>query len=154
MRCSLFKFNGPFGCRLLPWCSELYWHCQWNVYLFSSSTKRWAVLKYFLQPQSKVPKYLSDTRWEAHAKVTKAILESYSAITDALSHLYSDVNEKGDTDFKLTVFCRKWKNWNLYLCCIFGHVCYVSFTRSAKPLKNHNYYWVLVHVCTVHFRIL
>ena len=38
---------------------------------FSSSTKRWAVLKSFLQPQSKVPIYLSDdTRWEAHALAT------------------------------------------------------------------------------------
>ncbi|XP_013780077.1 uncharacterized protein LOC106464480 [Limulus polyphemus] len=64
---------------------------------FSSSTKRWAVLKSFLQLQSKVPKYLSDTRWEAHAKATEAILESYRAVIDALSHLYSDVNEKDDT---------------------------------------------------------
>ena len=40
---------------------------------------------------------MSDTRWDAHAKATEAILESYSAITSALSHLHSDVSEKGDT---------------------------------------------------------
>ena len=64
---------------------------------FSASTKRWTVLKSFLQPQSKVPKHLSDTRWDAQAKATEAILESYSAITNALIHLHSDVSEKGDT---------------------------------------------------------
>ena len=64
---------------------------------FSSSTKKWAVLKSFLQPQLKVPTYLSDTRWGAHAKATEAILESFSAINNALSHLHSDVCERGDT---------------------------------------------------------
>ena len=68
-----------------------------QIYTFFSSSKRWTALKSFLQSQSKVPKYLSDTRWEAYAKATEVVLESYSAITDALSHLYSDVNEKGDT---------------------------------------------------------
>ena len=64
---------------------------------FSSSTKSWAVLKLFLQPQPKVSKHLSDTRWDARAKATEAILESYGAITNALSHLHSDVSEKGNT---------------------------------------------------------
>ena len=41
-----------------------------------------------------MPKHLPDTRWDAHAK---AILQSYSAITNALNHLHSDVSEKGDT---------------------------------------------------------
>ena len=50
-----------------------------------------------MQPHLKVPKYLSDTRWDARAKATEAILESYSAITNALSHLHFDVSEKGDT---------------------------------------------------------
>ena len=69
-------------------------------FFFSSSTKRWAVLKSHLEPQSKVPKYLSETRWEAHPKATEAILESYSAIIGALNDLYSDVNMKGDTRLK------------------------------------------------------
>ena len=64
---------------------------------FFQLPQKWAVLKSFLQPQSKVPKHLSDTRWDAHAKATEAILESCSAITNALSHLHSDVSEKGDT---------------------------------------------------------
>ena len=44
-----------------------------------------------------MPKHLSDTRWDAQAKATEAILESYSTITNNLSHLHSDVNEQDDT---------------------------------------------------------
>ena len=65
--------------------------------LFSSSTKRWAVLESFLQPHSNVPKHLSDSRWGVYANATETILENYSAITNVLSHLHSDVSEKGDT---------------------------------------------------------
>ena len=78
-----------------------------KLIFFSSSTKRWAVLKSHLEPQSKVPKYLSETRWEAHAKATEAILESYSAIIGALNDLYSDVNMKGDTRLKANNLLQK-----------------------------------------------
>ena len=53
-----------------------------------------------------MPKHLSDTRWDAHAKATEAILESYSAITNALSHLHSDMR-RVIPDFMLTTFCKK-----------------------------------------------
>ena len=69
-------------------------------------------------------KHLSDTRWDAHAKATEAILESYSATTNALSHLHSDVSKKGDTRLHANnLFAKKWKNWNLCLCGIFGPEC-------------------------------
>ena len=74
---------------------------------FSSSTKRWALLKSFLQSQSKVSKHLSDTRSDAHAKATEAILKSYSAITNALSHLLSDVSKKGDVRLHANNFLQK-----------------------------------------------
>ena len=57
----------------------------------------------------KVPTYLSDTRWDARAKATEAILESYCAITNALSHLHSDVGEKGDTRLRANNFLQKEK---------------------------------------------
>ena len=74
---------------------------------FSSSTKRWAVLKSFLQLQSNVSKHLLDTRWDAGAKATEAVLESYSAITNALNHLHSYVSEKGDTRLHANNFLQK-----------------------------------------------
>ena len=64
---------------------------------FSSPTKSWAVLLSFLNADSRVPKYLSDIRWEAHAKARSAINESYRSITDALSHHHTTENEKGAT---------------------------------------------------------
>ena len=86
---------------------------------FSSSTERQAVLKSFLQPQSKVPKHLLNTRRDAHAKVTETILESYSAITIVLIRLHSDVSGKGDIRLHANNLLQK----NLCLCCIFGLEC-------------------------------
>ncbi|CAM1326808.1 Uncharacterised protein r2_g3576 [Pycnogonum litorale] len=63
---------------------------------FSASTKRWAVLNSFLGPDSTVPKRLSDTRWEAHAKATSAIADGYESIILALNQIHTDDNEKGD----------------------------------------------------------
>ena len=97
--------------------------------------KEVAVLKSFLQPQSKVPKHLSDTRWDAHAKAMGAILESYSTIANALSHLHSDISEKGDTRLHANNLLQKIENWNLYLCFSFGPECKVVFTGLAKPLE-------------------
>ena len=64
---------------------------------FSASTRRWAVLKSCLPPGSKNLQHLSDTRWEAHAKATTAVCENFAYITEALTHIYDDNNEKGDT---------------------------------------------------------
>ena len=95
---------------------------------FSVSTKRWAVVKSFLHPQSKVPKRWSDTRWDAHAKATEVILESYSAITNALSHLHSDVSEKGDTRLHANKFLQK--NGKI------GNCVYVAFlVQSARSFS-------------------
>ena len=65
--------------------------------LFSASTKRWAVLKSCLPPGSKNLQHLSDTRWEAQAKAMTAVCENFAYITEALTHIYDDNNEKGDT---------------------------------------------------------
>ena len=64
---------------------------------FSSSTHRWAVLLSFLKDNSKVPKSLSKTRWEAHSRATRAILDSYDEIISALHQLHTDTTEKGET---------------------------------------------------------
>ena len=44
-----------------------------------------------------------------NAKGTEAILESYSAITNALSYLNSDVNEKGDSGIHANNLLQKMK---------------------------------------------
>ena len=64
---------------------------------FSSSTHRWAVLLSFFKDDSKVPKSLSKTRWEAHSRATRAVLDSYDEIISALHQLHTDTTEKGET---------------------------------------------------------
>ena len=103
---------------------------------FSSSTKRWAVLKSFLQTQSKVPKHLSNTRWEAHAKATEAILESYSAITNALSHLDSDVSEKGDTRLHANKLLQKMEKLEFVFMLHFWTRVLGHFHRVSKALQK------------------
>ena len=103
---------------------------------FSASTKRWAVLKSFLQPQSKVPKHLSDTRWDAHAKATEAILESYSAITNALSHWHSDVSEKGDTRLHANNLLQKMEKLEFVFMLHFWSRVLGRFHRVSKALQK------------------
>ena len=55
------------------------------------------VLKSCLPPGSKNLQHLSDIRWEAHAEATTAACENFAFITEALTHIYDDNNEKGDT---------------------------------------------------------
>lgn len=63
---------------------------------FSASTHRWAVLLSFIGDKP-VPKKLSDTRWEAHARATSAISSAYSEMIDALNSIWENGNEKGET---------------------------------------------------------
>uniref|UniRef100_G3TY18 TTF-type domain-containing protein n=1 Tax=Loxodonta africana TaxID=9785 RepID=G3TY18_LOXAF len=63
---------------------------------FASSAHRWAVLKTYLG-NDRLLKCLSDSRWEAHAVATSAILESYPQILDALDDIAEDQTQKGDT---------------------------------------------------------
>lgn len=57
--------------------------------------------------------YLLDTRLGAPAKATEAILESYSAITDDHSNLYSGANLKGDTKLQDNNSLQKMKELEL-----------------------------------------
>ena len=45
----------------------------------------------------KAVKSLSDSRWEAHAIATEAILKSFAQIVEALEYLAEDSLQKGDT---------------------------------------------------------
>lgn len=62
---------------------------------FSASTSRWQTLKSALQNDN-VIKSLSDTRWEAHAAATFAIIKSYNKLLDTLNDISEDDTLKGD----------------------------------------------------------
>ena len=80
----------------------------------------------------------------------KAILESYSAITNALSHLHSDVSEKGDTRLHANNLLQKIEKLEFVFMLQFWTRVLGLFHRVSKALRNLNYYSVLVPSCTVH----
>ena len=83
-----------------------------------------------------MPKNLSDTRWDAHAKATETILKSYSAITNALSHLHSDVSGKGDTRLYANNPLQKMEKLELVLMLYFWTRVLGCFQRISKPLQK------------------
>ncbi|CAB3990490.1 zinc finger MYM-type 1-like [Paramuricea clavata] len=64
---------------------------------FSASMHRWKVLNDKLESIS-LPtlKRMSDTRWSARADATKALVDGYDEICDALAELADDVEQKAD----------------------------------------------------------
>ena len=85
-------------------------------------------------------KHLSNTRWDAHAKVTEAILESYSAITIAPNHLHSEVNEMGDTRLHANNLLQEIEKLEFALMLHFWTRVLGRFHRLAKPFRNLNCY--------------
>ena len=85
-------------------------------------------------------KHLSDTRWDARAKATEAILESYSAITDALSHLHSNVSEKGETRVHANNFLQKMEKLEFGFMLHFWTRVLGRFHGVSKALQNLNCY--------------
>ena len=83
-----------------------------------------------------MPKHLSDTRWDAHAKATEAILESYSAMTSALSHLHSDVSEKGDTRLHANNLLQKMEKLGFVFMLHFWSRVLGRFHRVSKALQK------------------
>jgi hypothetical protein len=61
---------------------------------FSAYTEHGSVLKSFLVPESILPEYLSDSRWEAPAKIIPAMAKRYDSIIDALTHIHTNNSEK------------------------------------------------------------
>ena len=103
---------------------------------FSSSTHRWAVLTSFLPAGAKVPKGLSDTRWEAHSKAVLAIKENYSSITEALDDLHTNVNEKGDTRRQAGNLLEKMEELEFVFLLIFWSLLLEEFHKTSVALQD------------------
>ena len=91
-----------------------------------------------MKPHSKVPKYLSDTRWEAHSKATEAILENYNDITHALNYLHSDNNTKGDTRLRANNLLDKMEEFEFVFMLHFWNRILRHFSRVNKILQSPN----------------
>ena len=97
---------------------------------FSASTKRWRVLKSFLDPDSTVPKRLSDTRWEAHAKATSAIYDGFAAIIEALDHIHTDADQKGEVRREAGILREKMEELEFVFMLEFLELCFRPVSQN------------------------
>ena len=103
---------------------------------FSASTKRWGVLKSFLDADSTVPKRLSDTRWEAHAKATSAIYDGYEAVSEALDHIHTDVDQKGEVRREAGILQKKMAELEFVIKLEFWNLVLDQFHKTSIALQN------------------
>ncbi|GBP98394.1 Zinc finger MYM-type protein 1 [Eumeta japonica] len=102
---------------------------------FSASTHRWAVLKELIGNDS-VLKSLSNTRWEAHAVATSAILQSYPKILDALDEIAEDTNQKGETRLESQNISNKMQDFEfIFMLTLWNDILQV-FHRTSKGLQE------------------
>ena len=119
-------------------CSKHFFAVMQEIYtFFSSPTESWAVLLSFLNADLRVPKYLSNTRWEAHIKSESAISEGYRSITDALSHHHTTENEKGDKRRQTGTPLEKMEELGLVFMLHLWTICWRSFTKPVRLFRIH-----------------
>jgi hypothetical protein len=103
---------------------------------FSSSTHRWAVLLSFFKDDSKVPKSLSKTRWEADSRATSAILDSYDGIISALHQLHIDTTEKGETRNQATNILNKMEELEFMIMLYLWSYLLDEFHKASQSLQD------------------
>lgn len=103
---------------------------------FSSSTHRWAVLLSFFKEDSKVPKSLSKTRWEAHSMATSAILDSYDGIISALHQLYINTAEKGETRNQAINILNKMEEFEFMVMLYLWSYLLDEFHKTSQSLQD------------------
>lgn len=104
---------------------------------FSASTHRWGLLATGLDGiGAKVPKRLSDTRWEAHADSTEAISQGYNAITDVLCNISEDKTQKGDTRQEASNLRDKMEEFEFAFMLEFWNDVLGRFQKTGKALQE------------------
>lgn len=102
---------------------------------FSASTHRWKVLKDHIKDE-KVLKKLSNTRWEAHAVATDAILNSYSQILDALDSISEDRDQKGETRQEAMNIANKMQEFEFVFMVTMWNDILQQFHRTSQALQS------------------
>ena len=111
---------------------------------FSASTHRWTVLEQNLD-DAKVPKRLSDTRWDAHANSTEAVSQGYEAIGNALIDIFEDESQKGDTRAEASNIYDKMHEFEFALMLEFWNDVLVRFRKTSKALQDDR---IALSTCT------
>lgn len=115
-----------------------FFHTVQLIYtFFSASTNRWKILKGCLVNE-KLVKSLSDTRWEAHAVATEAILKSHPQIIEALECLQEDQSQKGDTRREAENIAKKMQELEFAFMLVFWEEVLQHFHRVSQALQNEH----------------
>ncbi|KAG7154647.1 putative Zinc finger MYM-type protein 1-like 9, partial [Homarus americanus] len=103
----------------------------------TASTSRWKILKGCIGNES-VLKSLSDTRWEAHAMATAAILKSFLKILEALECIAEDQSQKGDTRREANNIANKMQELEFVFMLNFWNEILQNFHRVSQILQNED----------------
>ncbi|XP_038649470.1 LOW QUALITY PROTEIN: zinc finger MYM-type protein 1-like [Scyliorhinus canicula] len=104
---------------------------------FSASSSRWKILKGCVGNES-VLKSLSDTRWEAHAMATAAILKSFLKILEALEYIAEDQSQKGDARREANNIADKMQELEFVFMLNFWNEILHIFHRVSQVLQNED----------------
>ena len=104
---------------------------------FTASSSRWRILKSYIGNE-RVLKSLSDTRWEAHAVATAAIIKSYSQIVEALENLSDDQLQKGETRREARNIANKMQELEFVFMLNFWNEILQKFHKTSKCLQSES----------------
>ena len=90
----------------------------------------------FFKDDSKVSKFLSKTRREAHPRATSAIPDSYDGIISALHQLHIDTTEKGETRNQATNILNKMEEFEFTVMLYLGGYLLDEFHQTSRSLRD------------------
>ena len=90
----------------------------------------------FFKDDSKVSKFLSKTRREAHPRATSAIPDSYDRIISALHQLHIDTTEKGETRNQATNILNKMEEFEFTVMLYLGGYLLDEFHQNSRSLRD------------------
>ena len=118
--------------------------CSYSIpFFFLASGSRWKILKGYIGNES-VLKYLSDTRWEAYAMATAAILKSFLEILEALEYISEDQPQKGDARREANNIADEMQELEFFFILNFGNEILQNFHRVSQVQQNED---VNIKIC-------
>jgi len=113
-------------------CSANFFNLLQNLYnFFSSSTHRWNILQ---QENGKLTS-LSITRWSKRADAVSALVNNFTGIFNALSHLADDQTQKLDTQYEALSLKNKIIKENAFMA-VFWHAILSRFNATSSYLQK------------------
>lgn len=112
-----------------------------NLYVFfTASTKRYRILTEKLSEKKNrqfyVLKKFSDTRWSCRAEATKAFVDGYSEIKDALTSISRNKEQKDIVRNEATSLSKKMSNLETALFALFWNDVLERFNATNKMLQD------------------